>query len=59
MVYLVGYIISIIATAGIVAGIEALNRCWSHGAGWRPRPVAIPVARRQPHRQPRLRQDRP
>ncbi len=55
MVYLAGYLISIVATAGIVAGIEMLNQYCSYGPGRQAKPVAITVTSRQA----RLRQDRP
>ncbi len=46
LLHLGGYLASVLAAAGIVAGIEALNEGWLDGLGRAARPVAIPVAGR-------------
>jgi hypothetical protein len=51
-----GYIISVLAAAAIVAGIEALNERCPYGAGPAARPVAVPLTQRS---RGGLRQERP
>ena len=41
-----GYVISVVAAAAIVAGIEALNERCPYGAGPATRPVPLPVTQR-------------
>jgi hypothetical protein len=47
LVHLGGYLASVLAAAGIVVGIEALNEGWLEALGRGPRPLAIPAAARR------------
>jgi hypothetical protein len=47
LTHLGGYLASVLAAAGIVVGIEALNEGWLDALGRGPRPLAIPVAHRR------------
>ena len=53
-----GYIVSVLAAAGIVAGIEALNGRCADGPSPRSKPVAIPVSSRSAIGSGGLRQSR-
>ena len=47
LAHLGGYLASVLAAAGIVVGIEALNEGWLDALGRGPRPIAIPAASRR------------
>ncbi len=47
LLHMAGYIVSVLAAAGIVAGIEALNERVPYGPGRASAPLAVPVAERR------------
>ena len=47
LLHMAGYIVSVLAAAGIVAGIEALNEHVPYGSGRASVPLAVPLAERR------------